>query len=223
MKIPLLKTHFLESTSSGESFHADLLSKNVMAKNDMFWSSLFRTSAFAPAFDVGCEDLSAPICVKQTDFGEGTLKLHYFWGSTVVIQIYCICFAALVTRQLWILHGITIILLREMAEKLFVWGEFFAESADFRNIKQNISWLVNFGWSQAEKVIQVGGFRTVVAGSTLRVCMSIGPSYLFLLIRAQHNEINNRIVSETRDMIDQIERSRIKSIHRLSSFATKKH
>ena len=148
------------------------------------------------------------------------LKLHYFWGSTTAIQMYCICFAALVTRQLWILHGITMILLREMAEKLFVWGVYIAESEDFRDIKQLISWLINFGLTEAEKTIQGGGFRQVVAGSALQVYKSIGPSYLSHLIRSQNSEINKLLVSQTRGLMEQTERMRIK-YHRLS-FATKK-
>jgi hypothetical protein len=182
-----------ESTSSVESFYADR-----------------------------GQELSAPICVRQTDYGDGKLKLHYFWGSTTAIQIYCVCFAALVTRQLWILHGITIILLSEMAEKLFVWGVYFAESEDFRHSKQLISWLVNFGLAEAAKTIQGGTFRKLVAGSALQVWKSMGRSYLFQLWRSQHSELNNLVVSETRDLLEQMERLRIKSIHRLS-FATKKH
>lgn len=204
------------------SFHADLLSKTVMAKNDMNWISS-RASAFPPAFDVGGEKLSAPsTCVMQTHYGEGKLKLDYFWGSTTAIQIYCICFAALLTRKLWILHGITTILLREMAEKVFVWGVYFAESEDFRDIKQLFSWLINFGLTEAEKTIQGGGFRQMVAGSALQVCKAIGPSYIYQLIRSQNSNVNNLLVSETRKLIEQTERLRIKSSHRLS-FATRKH
>jgi hypothetical protein len=175
---------------------ADPLSKNVMVKN---------------AIAVGGEKLSAPICVTHTDFEVGKRELHYFWGSMTAIQIYCVCFAALMTRQLWILHGITIILLREMAEKLFLWRVCFAESEDFRSTKRVISWLITFGLTEAEKVLQGGTFRIAVAGSAFHACKSIGPFYLYHLIRYQQCQINNLIVSETRDMIEQIERLRRKS------------
>ena len=156
----------------------------------------------------------------QPDYGEGKLKLHYFWGSTTAIQMYCICFAALVTQQLWILHGITIILLREMAEKVFVWVVYFTASEDFRDTQQLISWLINFGLTEAEKTIEGGGCRQIVAGSALQVCKSIGPSYISHLIRSQNSKINMLLVSQTRALIEQTERIRIQH-HRLS-FVTKK-
>lgn len=134
-------------------------------------------------------------------FLEG-LELHYFWGSKFFLQIYAVCLAAVVTRNPWVLHGISFVFIGALLERTYTWGVFFYESREAREFYQLTYWWINFALGEVEKVLQGDTLRSALAGFSFQMWNSLGKSVVFAVLRMQYKEINQKILRETREALE---------------------
>ena len=109
----------------------------------------------------------APSAAAHTD-GEKfqLLREHYFYGSSHAIQIYCVIIGAIWFRRIWILHGITLILLKVFFWILVSWGGYFLQLKEARQGVALIKWLIKFGLSTAEGAIDGKNVSKWMTGSS---------------------------------------------------------
>jgi hypothetical protein len=150
--------------------------------------------------DTSTTDASEHDNVVQVE--EGKLELHYFWGSSVALKIYSVCLASLLLQQLWILHGITLILLGCMLERAFAWGLFFYENKEFHEMRRLVFWVLKFTLGQLDKMVQGDAMRQMLAGFSLQFWNSTGQDLFLKLWRMGTKENNSTVVKERRDVIE---------------------
>jgi hypothetical protein len=150
--------------------------------------------------DASITDVAEHDNVVQVE--KGKTELHYFWGSSVALKIYSVCLASLLLQQLWILHGITLILLGCMLERAFAWGLFFYENKDFQKLKRLVFWVLKFTLGELDKTVQGDVMRGWVAGFSLQFWNSRGKDYFLYLWRNQLNNTNSAVLKERKDLIE---------------------
>ena len=118
----------------------------------------------APA--VTSPDTTPSMAARSDDEKFQLLREHYFYCSSHAIQIYCIIIGAIWFRRIWILHGITLILLKIFFWILVSWGGYFLQLKEARQGVALIKWLIKFGLSTAEGAIDGKNVSKWMTGSS---------------------------------------------------------
>lgn len=131
-------------------------------------------------------------------------KLHYFWFSTPLLQVYFGIFLAIISRDVLFLHGINLALGFQMLTVILKWVKCISRSSDLRDIKNYFSWSMRMPLSQLEQSIEGGAFRrslectTLFAGYGLKKCVSIWSIY-----RSHKAALNGTMVIERNNWVRQ--------------------
>ena len=129
-------------------------------------------------------------------------KFHYFWGSLFFLRIYAVCLAALILRSPKVLHCITLIFLRAMLDRTFLWGEFFLGSIQFQEMKSRVRLLIKILLRETDKTMKGDSLRNFVTAFGLKAWNTIGKSYFMSLVRTQCSGINNSVLKEATMMLE---------------------
>jgi hypothetical protein len=174
-----------------------------------------KTRKFVDKVDQDKPFISAPLIEQE---GYSKIKLHYFWCSRTLCQIYLVFLAAILLRRLWILHALSLILLRLLAERLIDWCFYWINSNHLRRSVKRAKWMFYFGLDQAEKTTEGDTWQTYLAGTTFLTWNSVGAPVASFLWRWQMSNLNAIELKQSRELTEQYEKLRQSSSGRFLQY-----
>ena len=113
--------------------------------------------------------------------------------------------AALFVRELWVLHGLYLVFVVQMAMLAIRWVQYVVDGKELSDICRLITWAVNRFRNEAERALQGDGLRIWLAGASLQSWNKIGKGYVFHLLRDQCRSSNEAMIKESKDKMERNE------------------
>jgi hypothetical protein len=142
--------------------------------------------------------------VYKTSSPPEKAKLHYFWLSTPALQIYVCIFLAIVSRDVRLLHGISLAFGFQMLTVIFKWVRCISQSSDLRDLKKYFLWSMIMPLRQLEQSIEGGAFRRSMENAALVAGFGLTKSMdPWSISRGHMHTLNGSLVTEWKNWVNQ--------------------
>jgi len=115
------------------------------------------------------DNLSANITRTKED--------HPILLSTFAFGLYFVLILFFITRQIWVLHGITVLILLHIADILLSWFSHIKDAKEIRQFKSWLVWWVRIGLDFATRTVEGQFTHRVLTAGSLHFWDLIGKSY----------------------------------------------
>lgn len=129
--------------------------------------------------------------------------MHDFWGSRFFLSIYAIVLVALLSRQWVVLHGLLLVIVWPIMDRLWIWGLFIWQSNELKSILRHVRWFSRFAFTQAGKAAEGDRLRSYIATQTFMFWTGTGKNIIRTIIRVETRWIRTRLLRETEDTLQQ--------------------
>jgi len=158
---------------------------------------------------------------KQKEDGAGTLdarflgeripeKQSHFWTRPIFMIQYFIITAALVSRRLWVLQGILLVLSALIAHILYEWIQYILRDPQLRNCVTSMRWYFGFAMRQAEATVKGGKGRRMVEAGVL-AWRGTATSFLQWFFRQRSNYLNQILIQQHQSNMERLKRWSIRN------------
>jgi hypothetical protein len=135
-------------------------------------------------------------------------KFHYFWFSTLALQVYFCIFLAIISRDVGFLHGISLALGFQMLMIILEWVKCISRSSDLRDIKKYFSWSIRMPIMQLEQSMEGGAFRRSIESAALFGGLGLSKlmniwSIIWSISRSHMHALNRSLVTECQNWVRQ--------------------
>lgn len=90
-----------------------------------------------------------------------------FWTSPLLISQYLVVVAALISRRLWVLHGILLIVSAFITYVVLQWISYIIQDPDLQKALVSMRWYFGFATRQVQATCEGGRGRRMVEGGFL--------------------------------------------------------
>jgi hypothetical protein len=126
-----------------------------------------------------------------------------FWTSPILIVQYVIILAAIVTRRLWVLQGILVVLSAGIASIVYNWICYIIKNPELNRAIMSMRWYFGFAMRQAEATVQGGTARRMFEGGVL-AWRGSAESFLKWFYRQRVAHVNEVMTKQRQSNIDRL-------------------
>lgn len=145
------------------------------------------------------------------------LTFHTFWTSQFFLTVYGIVLISLISRQLLLLHGVSLLILWRIMDRVLVWGLYLWRSNETKAIVQHVRWISKFAFKQAGKAAEGDRLRSYIATQAFKFWTGTGKNILKTMFRWQTSWVRNRALKETGDTLQQQMNAKMRSLQKTFS------
>jgi hypothetical protein len=136
------------------------------------------------------------------------LGFHSFYGSVTALQIYTVLVTAVVTRRAWVLHGITLILLNVLLERIVAWQEYHARSHELQQALNACRGMYLLGKNLTEGALEGNSLNAWLMGSALELINKSGKLFIKAWWQVHSTNMNQRVTEDLKRSIREAEELR---------------
>ena len=126
-----------------------------------------------------------------------------FWTSPVLIVQYVIIIAAIVSRRLWVLQGILVVLGACIAIIVYNWVCYILKDPELNKAVASMRWYFGFAMRQAEATVKGGNARRMLEGGVL-AWRGTAQSFLKWFYRQRSAHVNQVMLQQRQMNIDRL-------------------
>ena len=155
---------------------------------------------------------------SQVSTTPSLLSIHTFWASQFFLTIYGIVLISLISRQWLLLHGVSLLILWRIMDRVLVWGLYLWRSNETKAIVQHVRWISKFAFKQAGKAAEGDRLRSYIATQAFKFWTGTGKNILKTMFRWQTSWVRNRALKETGDTLQQQMNAKMRSLQKTFQF-----
>ena len=119
-----------------------------------------------------------------------------FWTSQTAIRLYAILFLAIATQRLWILHGISILLLDQVLQVVIQWTVYTLDDPNLRFASRFIRDWLTLIVEEGEKTLTSPNALNYIAAFSMLKTMPTGVSYARWVLRYKMQVVRREFLRE---------------------------
>ena len=130
------------------------------------------------------------------------LDNNKFWSSDTALLVYAFIALSILTRRFIFLHGISLVILREMYYSEYILSAWIGYCADDREARLALKALQNFLRQivkESERAVSGDKSRLIAAGYLYYNLTAPGESYIGYIIRSKMSLLNNQLIEEIQE------------------------
>jgi len=152
------------------------------------WHVLVERASVKPASNLDEEELEHQQWTSQQE--------STFWTSQTAMRVYAILFLAIVTQRLWILHGISLLLLDQMLQIVIQWTVYTLDDPKLRFASRFIRDWLTLIVEEGENILTSPNALNYIMAFSMLQTMPTGVSYVRWIYRYKMQTVRREFLRE---------------------------